>query len=244
MNERDRLQREMEAYSSLSKLLDDAQRTRDLFVAAKLDIPAPLLRLTGENGKERPPAVVATIPTMELPPKPAAAGDDWVFVPMDGAYPMTLVKALLRNSGGAMKPRELVDAIQSLRPELGSGGVYNTGPRLEKAGIIEKSDHGWVLVEEDTGPILTNEGVWGHPKELQKQEVAAHRRALLVHVLSLYKSGLQVVQIVEQLKGCIQCKAPVTKDLVKADMLALQEEKRVKRAGNSKKWVLTNQEDE
>jgi hypothetical protein len=67
-------------------------------------------------------------------------------------------------------------------------------------------------------------------------DVAAHRRESILHILSGYTTGLQIVQIVDQLRKCSWVHAPVNKDLLKADMEVLQEREKARRRGNSKKW--------
>lgn len=52
------------------------------------------------------------------------------------------------------------------------------------------------------------------------------------------KSGLQVDQVVEALDSCTWLHATVNKDLVKADIEELREDKKVRRVGASKKWEL------
>jgi hypothetical protein len=120
--------------------------------------------------------------------------------------------------------------------------VYNTGRTLENAGIIAKKDDGWLLCGNQPVPVLNGKYVWAPAESLQKYELAAHRRELILHILAVFKVGLQTLQIVEMLSRMDQCKAPVNKDLVKADMEILQDAKKVKRAGNSKKWVLAQED--
>lgn len=232
--------RESEAFEALNELIGHARTTREAFVRAGLALPAPLVRFFGESGDEerasQSPGV--TVPPLREPPRPKEASDGWIYVPIDEALTITLVRAILRKRGEASRPKDVADEIIQRRPTLVAGGVYNTGPRLEKAGVIRKTPEGWALADFGSGPIVDDENVWAHPRDLQKSEVAWHRRMIIVHLLSVYKSGLQVLQIVEQLQAFSQCKAPVSKDLVKTDMQVLADQKRVRRAGNSKKWVL------
>ncbi len=65
---------------------------------------------------------------------------------------------------------------------------------------------------------------------------------LVLHVLKVFKGGLQILQIVDMLQHMGQCLAPVSKDLVKADMEVMQDEKKVKKQGNSGKWVLAQED--
>lgn len=237
--EETRFGREAAAYASLQGLMQEAQRTKELFDAASLPVPAPLARMLGgeeesENGVRRG----VEIPPLPGPPRPSGVPSEWVWIYVDDCMSGTLVQACLREFDGSAKPKQLVDRITSLRPDLGAGGIYNVGPRLEKSGTITRRDGAWNLVSPEEVPKTQGKHVWASVKDFQKQEVASHRRMIIVHLLKMYKGGLQVAQIVEQLSRFDQCKAPVSKDLVKADMEILAGEKKVRRTGNSKKWVV------
>ena len=75
-----------------------------------------------------------------------------------------------------------------------------------------------------------------------KQELAAHRRVGVLHLLRLHPAGLQTTQILEQLRNCAWLHAPVNKELIQADMEFLEGQKKVRRRGNSKKWELVPEE--
>ena len=63
---------------------------------------------------------------------------------------------------------------------------------------------------------------------------------MIEKILNEFESGLQVLQIVDRLKKQpSSSQFPCNKDLVKADMASMQDNRLVKKAGNSKKWVLT-----
>jgi len=47
---------------------------------------------------------------------------------------------------------------------------------------------------------------------------------------------LQIMQILQVLEGCDWVHAPLSKDLLKADLQVLDAENRAKRIGNSGKW--------
>ncbi len=74
-----------------------------------------------------------------------------------------------------------------------------------------------------------------------KQELAARRREAVLHILKLFPSGLQNLQIVEQLETCAWLKTPLNKDLMKADIEELKKAGRVKRVGNTNKWALAEE---
>ena len=233
---------ESAAYDALKNWVDDAKKVKTAFERASLPLPPTLARALGHEdaSKRRSPAAIR----VEEPERPVEAKEGWVWLPITEALTISLVKAVLRGEEGPVKPKDVIDRIADLRNDLASGGVYNSAPRLIRDEIIEKVDGMWRLIAPDRCPVIKDVHLWGNPENLQKQEVAAHRRLLIVHLLEVFPGGLQVLQVVEQLKKMEQCKSPVTKDLVKADMTAMQDDKRVKRAGNSKKWVLTNQEEE
>jgi hypothetical protein len=63
----------------------------------------------------------------------------------------------------------------------------------------------------------------------------------ILHVLGQFPGGLQIVQIVEMLldkSPWFHRDIPCNKDHVKEDMEELAAQQKVRRQGNSKKWVL------
>ncbi len=130
--------REMEAYSALQHLLDDAQKAKSLFERAGLSLPDPLARLLNEakTGSAARSGSL-TVPPIEEPPKPAGVGHDWVWVPIEDAITITLVKAILGKSSTAMRPRDIADQVLAIRPNLSTGGIYNSGRYLEGSGVMD-----------------------------------------------------------------------------------------------------------
>jgi hypothetical protein len=235
----DEFERESEAYAGLQRLMDDAKAAKTLFERAGLPIPAPLARMLGDGRSGSGIHGAITVPPIEEPERPPGVGPDWLWVCVRNAITITLVKSLLGRSDVALRPKDVVDQVIKIRPDLSTGGIYNSATPLERAGLLTRETDGWLRTTGWVAPVLNGKFVWGSVESLQKQEVAWHRRQLILHMLSVYRTGLQVLQIVENLQKMPQCKSPVSKDLVKADMEVLQEEKKVKRAGASKKWVLT-----
>lgn len=232
-------EREAEAYSSLQHLMEEAQKTKAMFVRAGLPIPATLWRMFGESKPSaRGTEGAINVPPIEEPNRPAGVDQDWIWIAIPDAITITLVKAIMGRAGKALRPKEIVQQVQAIRPELSTGGVYNTAKYLVNADLLDRTDEGWALKGNPAVPILNGKYLWAPPDILQKQEVAAHRREAILHILKVFKTGLQILQIVEMLKRMTQCRAPVSKDLVKVDMEVMQDEKKVRKAGSSKKWVL------
>ena len=225
---------ESEAYESLRSLLEQAKTTKTLFHRAGLPMPTPLARLLGNVRQAAANRKVA----IQSKNRPDEAGPSWVGVPVAGASVGSLVKSFLREDS-EMRPKEAVERLSEVRPDLASGSVYNCGPKFVNSGLITKVEGNWVLQRPDDCPMLRGDLLWGPPEVFQKQDLALHRRKLIEKILVEFKGGLQVLQIVEQLKKTPTASGfPCSKDLVKADMASMQESRLVKKAGNSKKWVL------
>lgn len=238
MNE-SRFHRETDAYSALQRVMEEAGKAKTLFERASLPIPPPLARLFDEGHKGSRSPAQPLVPRLDEPKKPEGARDDWIWIAVRDAMTGTLTMAFLREMDTPTRPKDLVLKIAEIRPDLVSGAVYNLGPRWKKSGVIKPSKGGWELTNPDTAPIICGDVVWGDPKVMQKQEVACHRRNIIVYLLELYKGGLQIQQVVELLLGVEQCKAPISKDLVKADLQVMQEAGKAKRVSNTRKWVLS-----
>ena len=181
-----------------------------------------------------------SIPPPQSPPGPSHASSDWIWVPMEDMHATGIVLAILRQAAGPVEPATVTEKVLQHQPDVNPRSVLNIGPRQE-GKLIERTNEGWVLRgDKDRAPVLHKGHAWGPPTVFDKQELAAHRRIMLAHLLDAMPGGLQVVQIVEQLKNLPYCRAPVSKDLVKADLSAMQEVGKVKRVGNTRKWVLSN----
>ena len=81
--------------------------------------------------------------------------------------------------------------------------------------------------------MIDGEYVWGSPDIFHKQELAAHRRYIIKHILGVV-GPLQMMQVVHHLSAYEGCKAPVNKDLVKLDIEALQEAGEIRRTQGRK----------
>ncbi len=234
---------ERKAVESLARLYDAALESRQLHEAAGMALPDLVVRIFSDHKlpySSRTPVI--TIPAIERERIPKEAQDGWISIAVKDATPTTLALALLRTSALPIRPKELVDNVGKMLPEVSSGSVYNLGFRLEKDGKLSKTDGGWALVRRDIAPVLDGEFLWGPPGVFAKQDVAAHRREAILHILRMDTSGLQIVQLVAKLDNCPWVKAPVNKDLVKADMQVLEKEKKVRQRGNSRKWEVVSEE--
>ena len=102
--------------------------------------------------------------------------------------------------------------------------------------ISRDGSHGWRLLDPTSAAVLHEGHLWGLPSLFEKQEIAAHRRDSLLHLLRTCEDGLQIVQATKMLRACEWMKAPATKDLLKVDTQLLQEQGLIRRVSNSKKW--------
>jgi len=235
---------EVEAQRSLMDLYDQAEECRLLFERANIPLPEVLKRVLGMNGPGAKQASQPIIPPPEKPPMPAEATSDWIWIRAKEATPNTLVLALLRAAGGVIRSKDIVAKMQTVLPDVSRGTISNVGTRL-KGTAVELTDDGWRLLDMTKAGILHKGHLWALPENLGKVELAAQRREAILHVLGMFDSGLQIVQIVENLRRCSWVVAPINKDLVKDDIAILFEQNKIKKRGNSKKWELVrNQEAE
>jgi hypothetical protein len=232
---------EREAAKSLVDLYDLAKKCQELHAAARMPVPEPLKRLLGvsedntNSGTKNSDPVNA--PDHRRPP---GATEEWLSIKVSEAGVSAVALAILRESG-TIRPRDLNRAVLEKLPEATSGSVANMGTRLQGT-IIDRTDEGWKLLNKEAAGIIIDDRIWGPSSAFQTQDIAAHRRESILHILSAYPSGLQIVQIVEQLRKCSWVHAPVNKDLLKADMEVLQKQEKVRRRGNSKKWEVVREE--
>lgn len=230
------LKAEMEAYRSLADLLEQAEKVRGLFERAGSSLPDALQRLVKSNGHVRTQSPDAAFKPTNPPPE---CDSDCVWVDLKSATAGTLALAVLRASNSPLTTREIHERVQKL-PGMGDvlmGTIANTGTRAFENKAITRTENGhWQLVDPDKAPLIHGEHVWGNPNAFQMQELAAHRRNAIVHLLRQSPVGLQQMQIVAQLRqnDLVHPAIPVSKSLVKADLEAM--DGRVRRRGNSKKW--------
>lgn len=237
-------QKERRAFEAFSKLIADAQDVRELFVQAGLSVPEPLARLFGQLGSDAngrgPSQSVLSVSIPKPEKRPPEAEEDWIWVPTKDLTPTSLLLAVLRPQTGPVSSKAAIEAVSTYKKGLNPGSVFNIIARLS-GNLIERTDDGLRISNPALAPLMHEGYAWGPESVFGKYELAAHRRLLIRHLLEANQSGLQIMQIVDQLTQSGLCRAPVTKDLVKADMEAMKQEGKVRHRGNSKKWELTEQ---
>jgi hypothetical protein len=239
----DQYQTELRAYEAHRKLMEDAAAVRRLFEEAGMAVPPSLLRLFSEDGATRqrkPPSMSLRHP--DSPAKPIECGADCIWIPLKDLYPQTVVLGILRRSDGFVPLADVLEGVSKICGDgINTGSIYNTGPRLEEQGLIERGEAGWRLLDKDKAPILTEDAAWGLARVFNKHEIAAHRRIALLHLLEASTDGLQIMQITRTLETWDFCRAPVDKDLIKGDIASLRKDKRIKQIGNTRKWTIVTQ---
>jgi hypothetical protein len=238
----DRLNVEQRAMRSLLELMESGEECRKLFERANMALPEPLKRFLGISDNSGAPVSQVVIPPLEKSPRPPEARADWVWIHQNAATPSVLVPAILRGES-PMRARDVIEHIQAFQPKVSRGTINNVGTRLDNEDVIGRSEEGWWLADPDKGAVLFQEHVWGPAEVFGKPELAAHRREAIVHLLRLMRGGLQMSQILEQLKTCTWMKAPISKELIQDDVELLAEQNRIRRRGNSRKWELSQGEE-
>jgi hypothetical protein len=240
----DQINAEQEAVQSLMELYAQSRKCQQLYERAGLTIPEALQRILGMNGNSQKATgharTAPSIPAPTRPNEPVGAEPDWIWINIEDATPTSVVLAILRASKEPLRHKDVVDRVIKLLPTARIGSIGNIGTRLE-GKLIERTADGWRLLDQTKAGIITDDLLWGSPSMFNKQELAAHRRDAIVHLLTHYKTGLQTVQIVEELHNCSWVQAPVNKDLLKADLEILRTKGKIKR-GSSKKWGITSKE--
>jgi hypothetical protein len=239
--EYDLLTAEQEATRSLMELFEQAKKCQQLHERAQMTLPEPLKRMLGmsTNGTKK---AVMSIPPPERPPLPIGADSDWVCIKAEDAYPTSVALAFLREVGGPVAAKDVVSGVIQILPEVRPGSISNLGTRLD-GKEINRSKDGWELINPDTAPILSDGIIWALPAMFSMQELAVHRREAVLHLIRTVRAGLQTSQIIEHLQNCSWVHAPVSKELVQDDVEYWFKKGKIKRSGNSKKWVVKPERD-
>jgi hypothetical protein len=235
MNEH--VEKELKAFQAMTELLSRAKEVARLFQDADMPIPPTLSRILGDSVVKNDNAPKLVVSQPKTPPRPKEAEEGWIWIDAADATPTTMLLAILRQRQAATTSKEAYAELSKYLPDANYGSILNIGARLD-GNVIERTDEGWSLKNPTAGPILHDRYIWGPASAFHKQELAAHRRALICHILQAVYGGLQTVQLVHQLKNSGLCLAPVSKDLVKADLEVLETEEKARRVGNSRKWTL------
>jgi hypothetical protein len=228
-------QAEKEAFLSLAKLLNQIEETKHLFERAGVPLPDPLKRVLGGANGIAKPIPRAHITPIERASRPSISDESWLSIEVGEATATSLVLAMLRIENHPIKVSELVRMIAQVNPKIPRGSIHNIGTRLD-GKLIKRTEEGWSLIHPEKAPMIHEGFLWGPQTVFDKQDLAAHRREAILHILRCFPSGLQIVQMVEQLKANTWMHAPASKDLVKADMELLEAHGKIRRIGNSRKW--------
>jgi hypothetical protein len=233
----DRVAKEVVAFEAFTKWLNAGRECRALFESARLPLPDPLSRFLGEETPARTAVETkVVVPPPETPPRPAEWQEGWIWVPAREATVATLVRAILRRENMRMTPKAIAEAVDKIKDEVSHGTIANIGTRLTKAEQIERADGAWKLINPHTAPVLHDGYVWGDMASMDDEDIAKHRRILMVHVLRAQPDGLQIIQLTRAMETCEWVRTPLSKDLVKTDLHTLAETGKVKRVGNAGKW--------
>ena len=240
----DQIQIELEAYASIAATLEAGRRCQELHERAGLPMPPRIQWLLGisppPNGAPGPENKAnAHIPAPDHLNRPAEAGSEWISIRVSDAIVTTVVLAILRAANGEpVRSRDVTDRVMELLPNSTSGSVANAGTRLSTDEVIARSEDGWKLVKPEKAAIMQDGLLWGPIGIFAQQDIAAYRRDAILHVLKHFPKGLQVVQIVEQLRSCQWLHTAANKDILKLDMQVLMVARKVRRTGNPRKWQL------
>lgn len=226
-----------EAYQKFAQVLADLEACKELFEQAGEPLPDKLKEFFGVNRNGRSSESALSI----LPPKrrsrPEEAGDDWISVEVTELTVTSLVLAVLRAAAKPVVAKDVIEHVTEINPHIPRGSVHNIGTRLNGT-VIKRTDDGWSLVDPSKAGIISDGYLWGPKGIFDKQELAAHRREAILYILKAFQSGLQTVQIVDQLRSTKWVNAPASKDLVKSDMELLEAHNKVRRISNSRKWCI------
>lgn len=231
---------ELLAYESFTRLLRQAEECADAFRQASIDVPAALKRLLAdesENGDEPKELQLSLIPPVRREQTPIEAGRDWISISVGDCTPTSVTLAVLKEANRPMRARDVSERVLQHLPQATYGTIANLATRLA-GSQIQRTDDGWTLLRPESAPVLCNGYLWGPPTVFSKQEIAAHRREALCMVLQTFPTGLQIVQIVDQLKSLGWVQAPINKDLLKEDVAVLSAQGKISKRGNSGKWEL------
>jgi len=235
------LKSQMLAYTSLTELLEKAEATRVLFEQARAPMPPVLLQMfSGTNGHSASGALAPVAPFR--PSAPPDADLDWIWVKIKTATNGTLALAVLKTANTTLTVREIHEKMRALGVDVVTGTIANTGTRALENDLISRDDEGrWTLLQTDRAPIIYEDYLWGPPQAFQMQEQAAYRRHAVVYLLRQNTVGLQQSQIEAMLRQSelVRPPVPLSKSLLKMDLMALKNEGKARRIGNSKKWEAT-----
>lgn len=229
-----------EAYQKFAQALSDLAACKELFESAGVPLPEQLRELLGTDLGNGKPAAMTILPPRRAN-RPADAGDDWISVELSEVTATSLVLAVLRAANAPVKAGDVIHLVTSLNPNVTRGVIHNIGTRLN-GRLIDRTEEGWSLKEASKAGLICDGYLWGPKDIFEKSEIAAHRREAILTILKGFQSGLQIVQLVEQLRGTKWVHSPASKDIVKTDIEYLEGHGKVRRISNSRKWVCVQTE--
>jgi hypothetical protein len=235
----DRYADEEAAVKAFGQLMEQARQCRSLYERAGVAIPDRLSRFLGTSAtvdRTKPEHPTISVPPPEPPPRPADWKEGWIWIPAAAANVSSLIRGILRAQGAPMTPKQIIEELGKYKSEVSAGSVANIGTRLNELGHIERSNGFWFAPDASKFPVIHEGFVWGEQDIFEAQEVAAYRRICLLHVLRAHPDGLQTVQLTKTLGMCRWLRAPLSKDLVKADLEELLSEQKVRKVGHSGKY--------
>jgi hypothetical protein len=228
-----------EAADSVVALIEAAERCKRLHERNHLALPEVLKRILSVNGTGANLVASRFTAPPDYKTTPPEAQPDWICIHLEDATPTSIALAHLRAAKGPVRARDIVAAVQSVLPNVPSGSIANIGSRLH-GKLIRRTEDGWTLDKPESAGVISDGFLWGPVTIFSKQEMAAHRRDAILHVLQQAPSGLQTSQVIEELKRCSSwVRATVNKELVQDDMEILSANNKVRRRGASKKWELS-----
>lgn len=198
-----------------------------------VSLPNTLELITKPSNGQASRSLVALPPPR--PDAPSEAGSEWRWINEADASPQTLVLAFL-NEGKPLGAKEIIARISKIHKDTNPGVIYNVLARLQDKKI-RKSGKSWELMPDQAAPSYYKGNIWASGELLSVQELAAFRRMSVRHLMNSYSDGIKMVEIFRILGKVDWLKTPISKDLIKADLEAM-EGKFVRQMGRSKKWKL------
>jgi hypothetical protein len=170
---------------------------------------------------------------------PAEADDSWVSMNAVSASPMAIGMAVLRSfPHRTISSATLNNRIATIRKIEGGAG-YTILEKLRKDGVIEGDNTSWTIKDASKGGVFKGERLWSPPQHLSEYDWAAIRREGILALLRANRA-VTIAGITKGLAAWKWYRAPVTDDLVKADVRALAKKGLVHRNDDTKEWSLEN----
>ena len=254
-------QAEAIATEAINKWLQDARRCVDLIKAAKMPMHPALIRVLGSDlgAREEPPQSSRSavspeiqvptrkpvkrrdpktfrIPTEPNPPsRPSGVGADWVYLPTKEASPRNLTIAVLYTAKEGISAAEINRIVNIARASRnGSAAAYNSLHRLRLDGDIVGENDSYRLTNSALRGIIQDGWLWVPQSMLTDQDRASIRRRAITRILRL-NGPLNSADVTKILDKCTWMGVPITKDVGKADLAAMELEHRVRRL-EDKTW--------